>query len=458
MSRPRPQPSRSERQKKALLGRRQLLGALGAVGVAVPLLSSLRAHAQSEQFPKRVVLMFTPNGVIQTAWWPATITSETDFELGAIHQPLVPYQDRLLVLHGVNAKVAMEGTMGGPHQRGIGGLFTGESLQAGEFVDGCGKTAGWANGISVDQAAANVIGQDTPLKSLELGVRALENDVQGRIAYSGPGEPLPPMNVPLDVYNRLISAPGFAAPAAAPADPLLAQRKSILDTVASEFDELEKRVSAEDKAKLEEHLGLVRDLERRMTATGSGTCAMPEQPQVLDPSSETDMPTIAELEVDLLAMAFACDLTRVASLQISTSLNRIRYPWLNSLGEGHTLSHSAPADNDAVSELITRGAWHAGLVARLCSRLEAIPEGDGTALDNTVLVWCSEVSEGNVHSHTNMPFLVLGGGWYFRTGRYLDFGGASHNGLLVSLLNALGVDTETFGKAGYCTGPLSGLT
>jgi len=437
------------------LGRRQLLQMLGGAGIGLPLLSSLGsgARAQSSSAPKRLVLMYTPNGVIHEAWWPTPGASESEFTLNAIHQPLAAYQDRLMLLKGVSNNVALTGATGGPHQRGIGGLYTAQTLGQGDFVDGCGKKAGWANGISIDQEVAAVIGQDTALKSLELGVRALENDVQGRISYSGAGQPLPPMNQPLDVYNRLIAAPGVNVPLT---DPLLAQRKSVLDAVGEQFGAISQQISAEDREKLEAHHELLRDIERRMNIAANG-CALDDAPPMLDPASETDMPTIAELEIDLLAAALSCDLTRVASLQVCTALNRIRYPWLNSLGEGHSLSHATGGDMDAVAQLTERGKWHAGLIARLCDRLAATPEGDGTVLDNTLIVWCSEISLGNSHSHTDMPFLVLGGGWHFRTGRYLQLAGESHSNLLVSLLNAMGLPHTSFGVPEQCTGALTGM-
>ena len=156
-----------------------------------------------EAFPKRLLLVYTPNGVISDAWWPKNVTSETVFDLNDIHAPLAPFKDRLTFLGGVDLTVTNLGP-GGLHQKGIGGLFTGQQLQSGDlFVDGCGQTAGWANGISVDQEAAKTLGVGTPITSLELGVRATENDVQGRIAYAGPGAPLPPMNDPSDVFQRL---------------------------------------------------------------------------------------------------------------------------------------------------------------------------------------------------------------------------------------------------------------
>lgn len=439
---------------KRRISRRAFVRTAGGLAVALPLMDSLRARAEEGVFPKRLVLMYTPNGVIHSGWWPLNVQSETDFELNEIHQPLAPYKDRLLLLSGVDLKVTATGP-GGPHQRGIGGLFTGRELQEGTFADGCGRQAGWANGISVDQEVAKHIGEETMFSSLELGVRALDNDVQGRISYSAAGVPLPPMNQPADVYARLLTGFTERTPEL---DAIAAERKSVLDTVQEQFDTLAERLGREDRMKLEAHEQLVRDFERRLTAGASGAyCSTPDQPPMLDPNSEVDMPTIAELEIDLLAMAFACDLTRVASFQISTALNRIRYPWLDSTGEGHSLSHAGPSNTAASAELIRRHTWHASLIARLFDRLSEIPEGDGTALDNTLLVWGNEVSEGNVHSHVNMPFLLGGGGWYFRTGRYVQYQNASHSDLLVSILNAMGVEATTFGLPEYCTGPLSGL-
>jgi hypothetical protein len=170
------------------------------------------------------------------------------------------------------------------------------------------------------------------------------------------------------------------------------------------------------------------------------------------------MPVIADLELDLLAMAFACDITRVASFQISTSLNRIRYPWLDSTGEGHTLSHSGPSDVAAHGQLVARQTWHAGRLAYFLSRLSDIKEVDGTtALDNTLVVWGNEIALGNTHSHENIPFLLAGGGWHFRPGRFIQYQNASHNDLLVSVSNAMGVAATSFGEPTLCTGPLTGL-
>jgi hypothetical protein len=276
--------------------RRQFLRGAGGALVALPLLESLGAHAQTTTGPKRLVLMYNPNGTVPDAWFPQG--GETDFVLGEIHEPLTPFRDRLLLFSGIDAKVTEAGP-GGPHQRGIGSLFTGQQLLEGEFVDGCGSRAGWANGISIDQAVANAIGIETPLKSLEIGVRAIETDVQARISYSGPGLPLPPINNPTEVYQRLFS--NFVAQ---PADPNegVDHRASVLDTVQSQFALLEQQVSASDRVKLQQHLELVRDVERRLGLGGNVTCEQPDMPPALDPNSETDMPMVMQAHLDLLAM------------------------------------------------------------------------------------------------------------------------------------------------------------
>nr|PZN21640.1 MAG: hypothetical protein DIU78_17105 [Pseudomonadota bacterium] len=439
------------------LTRRDLLIGASGIAVALPLLPSLTARAQENVAPKRLVLMYTPNGVVPDAWKPTNVTSETSFDLGPTHSALAPFKDRLIFFSGVDLKIALRpNSPGGLHQRGIGGLFTGHELQEGtEFVDGCGQRAGWANGISVDQEVARHIGNATLLPSLELGVHALDNDVQGRIAYAGPGQPLPPMNDPLSVYDRLFANVMRGTSAS---DQLRVRRASVLDAVKEQFATLGTRLGAADRQKLEAHLTLVRDMERRLTIRGApDECSAPSTPPTLDPASEEDMPFIADLEIDLLAIAFACDLTRVASFQISTSLNRVRYPWLNSMGEGHLLSHAGPSNVESRAELMARDAWHSGRLARLLQRLSEIPEGDGTALDNTLVLWGNEVAVGNTHAHTDMPFLLAGGTWYFRTGRALTYSAASHNDLLVSVLNAMGVPATTFGNPEVCSGPLSGL-
>jgi hypothetical protein len=425
--------------------------------VALPLLDALHAGAAEPVFPKRLVLIYNPNGTIQDAFWPTNVRDETHFDLGEILAPLAAHADKLLILKGLTLSVA-DGDVGpgGPHQRGVGALFTGRELLEGQFRDGCGSLAGWANGISIDQEIAKKLGADTALPSLELGVRAAKNDVQSRISYAGPNQPLPPMNSPRDVYFRLLSGLDTGGPELTA---LRDSRRSVLDTVQEQFQSLESRVTSEDRQKLAQHQVLVRDLERRLDLVSTNAaCVAVQEPPELAFDNETTMEQIAALQIDLLAMAFRCDLVRVASLQFSDGLNTIRFPWLGSMMEGHSLSHSGDSDLDARGQLIGRHRWYVQQVGRLLDALAAIPEGSGTALDNTLIVWGNEVGAGNTHSHQNVPFLLAGSaGGAFRTGRFLDFGGRSHIDLLVSVLNAFGVDVNTFGHPDFVSGALPGL-
>jgi len=329
-------------------------------------------------------------------------------------------------------------------------------LLEGEFADGCGKTAGWPAGISIDQAVANRIGTSTPFRSLELGVRANANDVQGRISYSGAGEPLPPTNSPLEVYNRIFQR----TEPLDPSDPN-SRRQSILDTVKEQFHHLDARVGHEDREKLGKHLALVEDLERRLSLPGTsagGGCIAPITPPELADDDESTMNEISRLHLDLLAAAFACDLTRVASVQYSTGFNRIRYPWTDDLGEGHSLSHSGDSNTEAWDALTQRATWHAGEIAYFLDRLADIPEGEGSVLDNTLVVWGNEVSKGNSHSLDSIPYLLAGSACgAIKTGHAEDHGGASSCDLLHAIGTAFGLDLDRFGHPEHANGELSGI-
>ncbi len=441
--------------------RRALL--TGAAGcLSLPLLEAFYAKADDQSaFPRRLVLFYNPNGTVGEHWYPDATGVPSQFELKAIHQPLAAYKDRMTLFTGVNSPVAQHPTNnGGPHQRGIGALFTGQLLLEGQFQDGCGRQAGWADGISVDQLVAAHIGADTPFRSLELGVRANSNDVQGRICYAESGAPLPPINDPRSLYERLF---GRSEPIN-PNDPNI-RAASVLDTVHEQFQALYPKLSLADRQKLEKHLSLVQDLERRMTVSGMGgnqgarpECEMPLLPAELDPDSESTMPVVSRAQLDLLAAAFACDLTRVASVQYSTGFNRIRYPWIDESGEGHSLSHSGDSNQKAWDALTQRATWQAGEIAYFLDRLAQIPEGAGSVLDNTLVLWGNEISRGNSHSLDNIPYLMIGtAGGAVRGGQHLVYDGASNCDLLHAVAAAFDIDVPSFGHPEYSSGILSGV-
>lgn len=436
-----------ERRANERLTRRQLLqlGMGGAGVLGLPLLNPERLRAASDA-PQRLLLVFTPNGTVPNSYWPAAGLTESDFTLNTIMQPLGPFKDRLLVLKGLNLAVAEVGP-GGPHQKGVGGLFTNADLQQGDFVDGDGSKSGWANGPSVDQEVARYIGQQSYLESLELGVRANENEVRARISYAGPGAPMPPANSPLVAYQRLFSQ--FLSNESGSSE----RRHSVLDAVKRQYDVLSPQLSQRDQNKLEQHMDLVRGLERRIGIAVDTTCQRPEQPPDWAPDDENTMSDIAATQMKLIATAFACDLTRVASVQISSAVNSIRYPWLGSEGSGHSLSHSSDAASQA--QIVVREQWAAEQIAGLMNDLAAIPEGDASVLDHTLIVWGNELGWGANHTHDNIPFLVAGGGPGFRMGRYLQYDGMTHGALLLSLLHAMGVPSDGFGHPDFWTDPLN---
>ena len=459
--------------RRRTLTRRAFLRGLGGVAVALPILGHglgrdlLAAEAGGATtaggFPKRFIYFYHPNGTMQDVFWPTPGAGERDFGLSPILAPLEPFRQKLLVMKGLEmTSGASDAGPGGPHQRGMGTLLTGRPLQQGEFVGGDGSLAGWGSGISIDQAIANHIGGTTRRKSLQLGVRADTSsptaDVRTRISYAGAAQPLPPQNDPLAVFDYLFS--DFDTDPSALNETRL-KRKSVLDAVGDQFELVHRRAGHADRMRLEAHLAMVRDLEIRLEnehVTGEA-CYIPMQPEAMAPDSEDTMPDIARLQIDLMVMALACDLTRVASLQFSNSFNHIRFPWLESLGDGHQLSHAGPSNNDAKTQWTARDTWFADQFAYLLMKLDAIPEGDGTMLDHTAVLWINELSQGNTHSHVDMPFVLAGSaGGFFDTGRFVDFGGTSHARLLASLQNAFGVEEEIFGDPRFCSGPLASMT
>lgn len=449
---------------KARMHRRQMLrGALGSM-LALPLLDLAVRDVKAalpgvapDGYPLRFVVFFNPNGCWPATWFPAG--TETDFALAQSMASLEPFKDKLVILDGVDMP-AVDAGPGEDHQQGMGGVLTGRPLQAGGFVGGDGSLAGWGDGISIDQRIAQHIGATTPLASVEAGIRASAytgSEVRSRIVYSGAAQPLPPEDNPSGIWGRMFG--DFSA------DPtemavLRAKRVSVLDTVAGQFDAIRQQAGLDDRTRLDQHAALVRDLELRLQNEPvlGEHCMVPGAPAAVNPDDAGSMHLVSQAHIDLIAMAFACDITRVASLQYSNGANHHTFPFVGSNSDGHGLSHAA--DEDAVSwaEWTVRQTWYCEQFAYLLGKLAAIPEGDVTMLDHTVVLWVNELSKGNSHSHQRMPFVLAGsGGGYFRTGRYVTHVNAPHNDLLVSLQNAFGIEEQTFGAPEYCTGPLANL-
>jgi len=439
------------------LSRRALLRGLGGVALSLPLLQTLPRVARAQgAFPKRLVVFFNPNGTLKELWSPRGGT-ETDFALPPLLAPLERHKQDLVIFDGVDMAVADTGP-GGPHNRGMATLLTGEIILPGNFADGDGQTAGWAGGPSIDQLLADRLAPPTRFRTLELGVRAIENEPRARISYRGADQPVPPENQPLNVYTRLFAGMNQ--------DPevmrrLLVQRRSVLDVVREDFARLNAKLAPEDRRKLEQHAESVRQLERSLeagVATPSGAlCRAPEMPPQFDVASEDDFAEIARHQMQLLAMALACDMTRFSTLEFSSALNALRFTFMGLREQdGHSLSHAGDFSAEQQAQWARMNTWYAEQFAYFLDLLRAVPEGDGTLLDNTVVLWCSELSRGNTHSHSDMPFLLAGrAGGAIRTGRHRVFDGVPHNNLLLGLCHAMGADDlQSFGNREFCTGAI----
>lgn len=447
--------------KKSTLSRRTLLRGAGGACLALPLLNVMGGWdknrlkaAQHPAFvaPKRFVIFWTPNGNVVEHWRPTG--SEMAFKLPRILKPLEPHQQDIVVLDGVDALSAYNGP-GDAHQKGTGQSLTGTELQEGDFPGDGGNSAGWADGISVDQAIADVVGAQTKFRSLEFGVHVYGANVGSRISYRGPAQPIPPENDPEAAFDRIFG--DFEVDPAKKAR-RIAERRSVLDAVIADYQALMPKLGADDKVKLEAHLAAVRDIEMRLDseAEAGEACVKPKLGKVDDPMKVANIPKTGKLQMDLLAMALACDQTRVASLMWTNSATGKPFPWLGIPEGHHELAHRGDDDLDAQEKLTKINTWYAEQFAYLLAKLKAIPEGDGTLLDNTLVVWVNEHAKGNDHSRHDMPYVLAGkAGGAVRPGRWMQLGGeVPHNNMWVGCMNAMGLPATSFGNPAYCTGAI----
>ncbi len=443
----------------------------GAIAIGLPWLEIMEPRgssiktARAATGPKRIVFWFTANGTLPEIWTPP---ADVNLEGHPIHAPLQPFRDKLLFLDGVDQKIANE-SIGDGHQTGMACLLTnaailpGNLFCEGECAAGMEQYVGWGGGQSIDQYIATEIAKTVTLKysSLELGVQVKSESVWSRMCYAGPDNPLPPRENPTQNFNDFFSDLGtdpFAL------EVLKRKRKSVLDAVIGDYSSFNSRLGKDDRERLEKHLDAIREVEKSLDATGQvgEACDVPTTQLPGDEYQQNDnYPATGKAQMDLLAMALACDMTRVASLQWSTSVSNTRMTWLPLVtGEGHhDLSHYGDGTAEAEADITMINHWYTEQFAYLLQQMASIPEGDSTLLDNSVVVWVNELGKGNSHTRNDIPFLLAGGcQGYFNTGRVIDFGGEAHGKLLVSLANAMDIPATTFGVPEHSQGPLGGLT
>lgn len=440
------------------ISRRLFLRGMGATAVALPLLPSLSHSAESEQFPKRIVFFYSPNGTVPDKWSPTG--EERNFQLSEILSPLASIKDDIIIVEGVdNHAGRRENGAGGGHPRGTGSLLTGRPLNRDpdRFQEG-----GWASGISLDQFIANKLnlGQKTQFHSLQVGVRSLRTRTQRTISYAGSDAPIFPESDPYALFDRVFAD---VSTDQAALERIRAQRRSVLDRVNSQLQTFKRKVGAQDRHRIEAHLNAVRSIEQRLSQPppSAETCDVPSLGQRIDFKANDNMPTIGKLQMDLLAHALQCDQTRVATLQFSTGTSKVIHTWLGQTGianNHHELSHST--DNPtARAKIVAINKWYSEQFAYFVNKLKSIPEGNGTLLDNTLVVYLNELGKGRGHSTDDLPIVMAGQlGGLFETGRYVQYDDVYHNDFLLTLAKAMDVDADSFGDRRYGTGSeLSGL-
>jgi hypothetical protein len=428
------------------LSRRSFLAALSATALT-PFLPILNVSGQEPTFPRRLVLFYTPHGTVASAWTPKG--SERDFTLSRILAPLEKHKSKLVVLSGINMQ---DVGVGAPHTKGLPLLWTGSRLlNDGTFTrpDGSGGTTyGWNSSPSVDQVIASRIKPPTAFGTLEFGVRCGGSAPAARMIYSAPKHPVSPAVDPWSQFTRLFA--GYS-------DQTAKERLSAIAIARAELKRISPRIASEEQPKVEGHLDALARLETRLS-THSTLCKGPSLAAKVEANSVSRTELVMDSQLSLITAALACDLTRIASLQYSIGDNDGKpYPWLGINDDHHLLTHAADSDAAAWEKVIKIRIWYAQKFASLLDQLAAVPEGAGTMLDNTMVVWGTELGKGNTHSFRSAPFVVAGGGGgAYATGRWLDYGEKlEHNRLLVSMCRVMGLsDVSTFGDTDVGSGPL----
>ena len=441
--------------------RRDLIKASGAALLAWPFVRMLERRANAHVTPtnaRRLIIFYYPDGVPgassngePSAWHPTG--SETQFQLPDVLASLAPYRDRCVFFRGLS----MGATDVGSHPGGAKKLLT--------AVDG-------GNGISIDRRLAATVGASDPFTSLVLGAMANQNGASGdkHISYISPGVTVAPDDDPQDAFDRVFGGTGTTGGGSD--DPRKARRLSVLDRAKAELTSLRGKLGDVERTKLELHLESIREVEQRIAGTGTGgaSCQNPSidatglagalyQPE--------KFPQILRAQTDLMVQAMACGLTRVGVLQASAHTSELimsRFMATPMYDPGfdmrsHQASHYGAAHDLAHREYLAfkqQCTWWIEQLAYLLGALAARPEGEGTMLDYSLVLCCTEVCDGNTHGHDDMPFILAGGGGdKIRSGRLLQLGYRRHADLLIAIANAMGDSITSFGDAS--NGPLPGL-
>ena len=437
---------------KRALPRRTVLKALGAaiplplLDAMVPAMTALRQTPASP--PLRFGAVYVPNGVIPAHWFPAVAGSGFDFP--ATLKPLEAFRDQLLVISGLDSVPPPP-----PGER----QYNNHADASTRFLTDVTPSRHLRAGVSIDQLAAKVLSQDSTLPSLELALESVDSGTScdfgrscvytGTIAWAGATSPLPMEHDPSAAFVRLF---GDGAASDAAARRAAMQRKSsVLDSLLGEVDSLRNKVPVADRARISTYLESVRDVERRIQRAVEQNTELPrfDRPAGVPETFEQH----ARLMFDLQLLAYQGDVTRVVTFMIGREFSGRTYPEIGVPDAHHPISHHQrdPVRMDKCARI---NRYHVGLFSEFVEKLRGTPDGDGTLLDHTAIIYGAGMSEGNGHVPTNLPILLVGGAnGRLQGGRHIKYaGGTPLANFHLGLLDKLGVRVETHGNS---TGPVS---
>jgi len=339
---------------------------------------------------KRFVFWFNGNGIPERYWIPSRVGA--DYDITPCLAPLARLRDKVLVLSGLD-NAAVGGSVGDGHSGSMSALMT------------CTRYTGRGpGGPSLDQILARRMDANSRFRSLQIGVsqESFGGAIQKNMSWAGPDRPLPPEEIPHRLFDRLFGASE---------ESWVQRKRSILDAVLQDATQLRKTLPREDELRLEEHLSSIRDLEHAIVSLP------PDYQKIPQPEEDFDMkdwPRIAKLQSDMLAYALVTGQTRVASYMLTKCQGLARFPWLgHTAARHHDYTHQdgkAPGETGAEGQRILRDIcrWHVEEFAYLVAKLNSIPEGTGTLLDNTVLLFVHEHAEAGVHKNTGGIAVLAG--------------------------------------------------
>ena len=447
-----------------IMSRRTMLRGLGTA-MALPVLDSMipsrligadaKAAAKAALAPKRAAWIYVPNGIDMQNWTPAATGSA--YQLTPILQPVAEFKDRLNVISGlVCATANPNGDGGGDHGRAGACYLTGAPAR---------KTEG-ANlkcGISVDQAAAARIGHLTKFPSLEIGIE--EGKQGGRcdngyscayyhsMSWRSETTPVTKDCDPQSVFDRLFSNgdPHESAESRARREN---DHKSILDFVLDDAGSFEKKLTYADRQKMDEYLTSVREIEVRLEKAALEPAGAPP-PGAVRPDFDAHAPSKGDkyalclpLMIDMMVLAFQTDRTRIITFQFADEKSNQTYGWAGANVPHHLTSHHM--GDEAKKALVAKiNKYHVEQLASLLKKLDAIKEGNGgSILDNSLISYGSNISDGDLHNHDNLPQLLIGkSSGTVATGRHLRYDGVPLNNLWMSMLDRVGAPMDRLGDS-----------